>query len=130
MTYPQKRISVAVIIDDSHNILIDQRPPHDSMGGYWEFPGGKIEEGETPEDCVIREIKEELGVDIVIDSHLMDINHNYPEFTLTLMVFKCHIIAGNPQPLESVEVRWVTPSELTNFQFPEANQAIIDLLQN
>lgn len=128
MNLPQKKIGVAVIVNEAGKILIDKRLPTGLMANLWEFPGGKIEAGETPQDCIIREIKEELGVTIEIDQHLIDITHSYSEFIVTLFVYICQLIEGNPQPLECAEVRWVTPSELDNFEFPSANQEIISIL--
>jgi mutator protein MutT len=126
--FPHKHIGVAVIVNEENYILIDKGLPTGLMANLWEFPGGKIEEGETTEDCIKREVKEELGIDIAIKKHLIDINHNYSEFSVTLRVYLAHIIAGNPQPLESAEIRWVKVEELSNFQFPSANQSIIDIL--
>lgn len=125
---PHKHIGVAVIINEENYILIDKRLPTGLMANLWEFPGGKIEEGETTEDCIKREVKEELGIDIAIKKHLIDINHSYTEFSVTLSVYLAQIITGNPQPLECAEIRWVKVDELSNFQFPSANQSIIDIL--
>ena len=125
---PHKKIGVAVIINSNQEILIDQRLPTGVMANLWEFPGGKIEAGETPTDCIVREIKEELGVAVKVDRHLIDITHNYSEFIVTLGVYLCHIIDGVPQPLECAQIRWVTVEQLPEFEFPEANQAIIEAL--
>ncbi|MGI0481940.1 8-oxo-dGTP diphosphatase MutT [Geminocystis sp. CENA526] len=129
MNLPHKKIGVAVIVSEEGQILIDRRLPTGLMANLWEFPGGKIEQGETPQDCIKREIKEELGITIEVDRALTEITHNYSEFIVTLYVYVCRIIEGEPQPLECSEVRWVTSSELNNFEFPQANQEIIDLLQ-
>lgn len=130
MNKPHKYIGVAIIVNDNDEILIDQRLATGVMANLWEFPGGKIEEGETVEDCIIREIKEELGVIIECDRLLIEITHDYDKFTVTLSVYLCHIIDGIPQPLECQQVRWVKPQELDNFEFPPANGEIIRLLQN
>ena len=126
---PHKQIGVAVIVDEKQDILIDQRLPTGVMANLWEFPGGKIEAGETPTDCIIREIQEELGVEIAVDRHLIDITHSYPEFKVTLCVYLCHIISGEPQPIECAQVRWVTIKQLPEFEFPKANKAIITALE-
>jgi mutator protein MutT len=125
-----KKIGVAVIINEKQEILIDKRLPKGLMANLWEFPGGKIEAGETPQDCIQREIKEELEVDIIVGDHLIDITHTYSEFMVTLSVYLCQIIMGEPQPLECAEIRWVTVSQLHNFEFPSANKAIISALEN
>lgn len=127
---PHKKIGVAVIINEKQEILIDKRLPTGLMANLWEFPGGKIEAGETPQDCIKREIKEELGVDIVVNQHLIDITHTYSEFMVTLSVYLCQIITGEPQPLECAEINWVTVPQLHNFKFPSANKAIISALEN
>jgi 8-oxo-dGTP diphosphatase len=123
---PYKRIGVAVIWDRlGQKILIDKRKAGGSMGGLWEFPGGKIEAGETVADCIAREIREELGIEISVGEHLISIDHTYPTFQLTLIVHHCHHISGIPQPIESDEIRWVNVRALEDYQFPAANLEII-----
>ena len=126
---PHKKIGVAVIVNDKQEILIDKRLPTGVMANMWEFPGGKIEAGESPEDCIIREIKEEIGVTIECDRHLIDITHPYPEFIVTLSVYICQIVSGKPQPLECAEIRWVSVPQLNEFEFPTANKHIISSIQ-
>lgn len=125
---PHKRIGVAVIYNQAGEILIDRRLPGGVMGGLWEFPGGKIEDNETIEACVKREVKEELGVDIRVREHLITLDYDYAQFTVTLNVYKCDLVAGKPQPLECAEVRWVNLEQISGFTFPEANYGIIDQL--
>ncbi|WP_309733943.1 8-oxo-dGTP diphosphatase MutT [Chamaesiphon sp. OTE_75_metabat_556] len=127
---PHKQIGVAVIWNQSGQILIDRRKASGTMGGLWEFPGGKIEPGETVAECIIREIREELAIEITVGAHLISINHTYPNFQLTAIVHHCQHISGIPQPLESEEVRWVKASDLNNYQFPAANVAIIHAIQD
>jgi 8-oxo-dGTP diphosphatase len=126
---PHKRIGVAVIWDRSGQILIDRRKVGGTMGGLWEFPGGKIEAGETVADCIVREISEELAIEIIVGEQLISIDHTYPTFQLTLIVHHCQHISGMPQPIESEEIRWVNVSDLDHYQFPAANMAIINALQ-
>ncbi len=126
---PQKNIGVAVIKNSEGLILIDRRLSQGYLGGFWEFPGGKIEAGETVEDCIRREIQEEIGIEISVDSHLITIEHTYPHFSVCLQVYNCKYLAGEPQPLECDEIRWVPVNELHNYKFPEANFQIIDALQ-
>jgi len=125
-----KRIGVAVITDNQGRILIDRRLPRGVMAGLWEFPGGKIEENETVADCIVREIREELGIEIRVGEHLITIEHDYPEFTVNLIVHLCSLIKGEPQPIECAEVRWVNLEEITQYKFPEANYEIIRLLRS
>ena len=126
---PHKIIGVAVIWNNQGEILIDRRRQEGVMGGLWEFPGGKIEPGETLEQCIKREIYEELGINIEVGSHLITIDHTYIHLRVTLTVHHCRHLAGVPQPLECDEVRWVSLDELDQFAFPEANTQIITALQ-
>jgi 8-oxo-dGTP diphosphatase len=129
LALPHKQIGVAVIWDRFGQILIDRRKAGGTMGGLWEFPGGKIESGETVAECIVREIREELAIEITVGEHLMSIDHTYPTFQLTLIVYHCQHISGIPQPIESEEICWVNVSDLDNYQFPAANIAIINALQ-
>ncbi len=99
------------------------------MGNLWEFPGGKIETGETVEECIIREIREELAIEITVGDRLISIDHTYPTFHLKLIVHHCQHLSGIPQPIESEEIRWINVGDLGNYQFPAANIAIIQALQ-
>lgn len=126
---PHKVIGVAVIWNDQQQILIDRRRPEGAMGGLWEFPGGKVEVGETITECIQREISEELGISVAVGEHLITIDHTYTTLRVTLTVHHCRLIAGVPQPLECAEVRWVNLDELEQFTFPEANTQIIDALK-
>lgn len=125
---PQKKIGVAAILNEEKKILIDKRLPEGLMANLWEFPGGKIEKNETVEDCIKREIKEELDLEIEVGEHLITINHNYSKFTVTLIVHICKVLKGEAKPIEAQEVRWVDISDLNQFEFPEANIEIINCL--
>jgi len=126
---PHKQIGVAVIWNAQNQILIDRRRQEGLLGGLWEFPGGKIEPDETVQQCIHREIMEELGIEIEVGDHLVTIDHAYSHFHVTLNVYHCRYLRGEPQPLECDEVRWVTISELGQFAFPVANVKIIQALQ-
>ena len=126
---PHKNIGVAVIWNDQRQILIDRRRPEGLLGGLWEFPGGKVEPGETVEECIKREILEELGIEIEVGDRLITINHAYSHFRVTLNVHHCRHINGVPQPIESDEIRWVTLDEIDQFPFPKANTQIIAALR-
>ena len=124
-----KHIGIAVITNQQGKILIDRRKLEGEMGGLWEFPGGKIEANETVKGCIKREIKEELGIEINVGDRLTTITHTYKTFKVTLYVHNCQHLSGEPQPLESTEIHWVEPSQMNQYQFPQANQKIINLLQ-
>ena len=126
---PHKKIGVAVIQNLQGQILIDRRPNRGLMGGLWEFPGGKVEQGETVTECIKREIQEELGIEIEVGEHLITIEHTYSQFQVTLTVHYCSHIRGVPQPLECDEIRWVSLAEIDQFTFPEANAQIITALR-
>jgi 8-oxo-dGTP diphosphatase len=127
---PHKQIGVAVIWNQSGQILIDRRQAGGTMGGLWEFPGGKIEAGETVSECIMREIQEELAIEISVGAHLISIDHTYPAFQITMIVHHCQHISGIPQPIESEEIRWVNVDDLGKYQYPAANHQIIKAIQS
>ncbi|MEC4891435.1 MAG: 8-oxo-dGTP diphosphatase MutT [Oscillatoria sp. PMC 1051.18] len=127
---PHKIIGVAAIENDRGQILIDRRRASGLMGGLWEFPGGKVEAGETVRECIQREILEELAIEVEVGEHLITIDYTYSEFSITLIVHICRHQSGIPQPIESSEIRWVSVEQLDRFAFPEANQYIIAALRD
>ncbi len=135
---PHKIIGVGVIWNrdfgsqealGNREILIARRLNSGEMGGLWEFPGGKIEPNETIEECIRREIKEELDIEVAVCDRITAIDHDYTTFKVTLFVHHCQYLSGEPQNLESEEVRWVKIEELDRYAFPKANIKIIDLLK-
>ncbi|MEM9537331.1 MAG: A/G-specific adenine glycosylase [Cyanobacteria bacterium P01_E01_bin.45] len=125
---PHKQIAVAIVMKGDL-MLIDQRPEQGMLGGLWEFPGGKIEAGETAADCAVREVKEEVGLDVETIAALGSVEHAYSHFSVTLNTFICRHLAGEPQTLEVDDVRWVTFDQLQDYAFPVANQKIFPLLE-
>ncbi len=125
----EKIIGVGVIWNKQRQILIDRRRQDGILGGFWEFPGGKIEQGETVEDCIKREIWEELGIVIEVGQHLITISHTYSHLHVTLIVHHCQYTDGIPQPIECDQICWVTLEEIDKFSFPEANFQIIAALR-
>ena len=95
-----------------------------------EFPGGKRESGETFEQCLIREIREEVGVEISVGKLFEEISHTYPEKSVHLKFFSCQMISGEPQPLDCAAVKWIEKSELTTHEFPAADARLLDKLKN
>lgn len=126
---PHKFVGVAVVWNDQGQILIDKRPQTGLLGGLWEFPGGKLELGETVVDCIRREIKEEIGIEIIVGDRLITIDHAYTHFRVTLQVHHCQYLSGQPQPLSCDEIRWVTLDEIDQYPFPKANLQIIVALR-
>jgi mutator protein MutT len=124
-----KEIGVAVIYNAQGEILIDRRLEAGQFGGFWEFPGGKIEAGETIQECIEREILEELGIKISPKEYLLSLEHQYPNLRVILHAYSCRYLGGEPQTLQCQEIRWVKPEDLGNYHFPEANQQIIAAIQ-
>jgi A/G-specific adenine glycosylase len=128
---PSTKIAVSAgIIYHRNKIYIQKRKIGGLMGGLWEFPGGKFESGESPEQCLQREIKEELGIAIHIDEKLMIVKHSYTRFHVTLHVFLCRIRSGQVSPTQCEEFKWVKVEALETYPFPAANVRIIKRLQN
>jgi A/G-specific adenine glycosylase len=119
----------AAVIHHNGRVLIAQRPPDGMLGGLWEFPGGKQEAGETLPECLQREIREELGLEIAVDEPIVTIKHGYTHFKITLHAFACRLVTGQPQALGVADWRWVTLDELDAFPFPRTDQKIIAALR-
>ena len=123
-------VTAAVIIQDNKILCVQRNEnKYDYISKKWEFPGGKIEIGETIQECIKREISEELGIEIVVGEHLITIDHTYAHLRVTLTVHHSRHLAGVPQAIECDEIRWVSLDELDNFNFPEANGEIITALR-
>ena len=124
------RVAVAIIVDEQQRILITRRPLHAPFGaGMWEFPGGKLEENETPIDALIREIKEEVDLDVHDCEFLGEINHTYAHHSVALLIYYVRIFQGVAKAREmQMDLRWVDLERLQEFEFPAANQQIIELI--
>ena len=116
---------VAALIWKNNKFMICQRPAHKARGLLWEFVGGKVEQGETKEDALIRECKEELNVLLSVDEVFMDVVHEYPDLTVHLTLFNATITDGEPQKLEHNDIKWIAPSEIPNFEFCPADEDIL-----
>ena len=128
---PATKIEVsAAVILRRNKIFIQKRKSGGLMGGLWEFPGGKFEPGESAEQCLHREIMEELGVTLHIDEKLMTVKHSYTRFRVTLYVFLCRIRSGRVLPTQCEEWEWVKTEELDTYPFPAANVKIVKKLIN
>ncbi len=133
MTKPVISVAGAVLQDDQGRVFLAQRPADKSMPYLWEFPGGKIERGETPENALVRELYEEIGL-VVLPSHLKPLTFvsvEYPDFHVILLVYRCLEWTGTPQAREEQGgMEWVYPKDLHDYPMPEANCALIPVLED
>jgi mutator protein MutT len=127
-TGDQIDVSAALIFRDS-KLLITQRHADSHLGGLWEFPGGKREPAETFEQCLVREVREELGVEISVGGLLEEITHAYPEKTVHLKFFICRLERGEPKPLGCAALKWVGKAGLEQYAFPAADARLLDKLR-
>ena len=123
-------VAACALIDTDGRVLIAQRPPGKSMAGLWEFPGGKIETGERPEQSLIRELKEELGI-VVKEECLAPLtfaSHLYPDFHLLMPLYVCRRWEGIAEAQENQRLKWARPNELRNYPMPPADEPLISHL--
>ncbi len=126
-----KRIHVAVgvILNKDNQILLAKRPAHLHQGGKWEFPGGKVEANETTSEALIRELKEEVNLDINATEPLMTISHDYPDKQVLLDIHTVKSFSGEAKGLEGQLIEWAELTDIENYDFPEANKQIVDALK-
>ena len=125
-------VAAAALIDADGRVLLAQRPEGKSMAGLWEFPGGKVEPGETPEAALIRELREELGIETWGSclAPLTFASHAYADFHLLMPLFACRKWQGQPQPLDAQALRWVRAADLRDYPMPEADLPLIPVLRD
>tara|TARA_R110000796_G_scaffold191504_2_gene308205 strand:- start:16640 stop:17101 length:462 start_codon:yes stop_codon:yes gene_type:complete len=131
---PEKTVFVSAValVDADHRVLIAQRPEGKSMAGLWEFPGGKVEAGETPEMALVRELKEELGIDIT-ESCLAPFtfaSFTYDDFHLMMPLYLCRVWKGDITPMENQQVKWVRPVRLGDYPMPPADVPLVAMLRD
>jgi mutator protein MutT len=117
--------AIAIVVREG-KVLVCQRKDDDTFGGYWEFPGGKQEDGETLEQCLARELREELNIAARPTSALPPIVHDYPETLVRLFPFLCEHESGEPEMIECQAARWIAPIQLREYRFPPANEGLIE----
>lgn len=125
-------VAAVALVDDDNRILIAQRPEGKSMAGLWEFPGGKVEAGETPEAALIRELKEELAIDVT-EACLAPFtfaSHTYEKFHLLMPLYVCRRWAGIPKPVEGQVLKWVRVKDLKNYEMPPADIPLVAMLRD
>ncbi|MFO0293604.1 MAG: 8-oxo-dGTP diphosphatase MutT [Rhodospirillales bacterium] len=125
-------VAAAALIDDGGRVLLAQRPPGKSMAGLWEFPGGKVDPGETPEAALARELAEELGIDITTAclAPFAFASHRYPEFHLLMPLFLCRRWRGTPTPREGQALAWVRPLRMNEYPMPPADIPLVAMLRD
>ena len=125
-------VAACALIDPDGRVLIAQRPPGKAMAGLWEFPGGKIEPGESPEQALIRELKEELGITVKEPclAPFTFASHRYPDFHLLMPLYVCRRWEGTVTPSEHSAVKWVRPRELASYPMPPADLPLIPMLRD
>ena len=121
---------VAALIWDKARFLICQRPVNKARALLWEFVGGKVDKGESKEEALFRECREELAIDIAVDSVFTEVTHDYPDITIHLTLFNSRIVEGQLTLLEHNDMAWITPSEIENYDFCPADEVILDRLKN
>jgi len=127
---PHHQIAVGIIVNENDEVLISLRPQESMLGGLWEFPGGKQEKGETLDETLKRELKEELGVETDVFDKFKELKHAYSHFKITMHAYWCKIKRGSPKPNSSDKLEWVHLNNIDHFPFPKANKSIIhDLLE-
>ena len=117
---------VAAFIWNQNKFLICQRPVHKTCSLLWEFVGGKVEPGETKEEALIRECKEELDITLAVGKPFMEVVHEYPDITVHLTLFYATISQGEPKKLEHNNIQWITPNEIPNFEFCPADKEVLE----
>ena len=120
---------VAALIWNKDKLMICQRPENKARGLLWEFVGGKVEKGETKEQALIRECKEELAITVEPHKIFAEVTHQYPDITIHLTLFNCTISRGRPQLLEHKNMKWITSAEIPNYEFCPADEEILKIIQ-
>ncbi len=122
-------VSAGLVFRDG-KLLITQRHTDAHLGGLWEFPGGKREGNETFEECLKRELREELGIEVEVGEVLESLTHTYPEKTVALKFFRCRWKQNEPRAIDCLDLRWVSADELANYEFPAADARLLQMLQS
>lgn len=125
-------VAAVALIDSDGRVLLAQRPPGKHLAGLWEFPGGKVHAGETPEAALIRELAEELGIDVAATclAPFTFASHAYPEFHLLMPLYVCRKWSGIPLPREGQRLKWVRPAQLADYPMPPADKPLVAMLRD
>jgi 8-oxo-dGTP diphosphatase len=123
------RVVAAALCDAQGRVLIAERPAGKHMAGWWEFPGGKVAAGETDAQALVRELREELGIESRADAELSVLTHEYPDRVIELVLWRATLLRGDPRPLDGQRLKWVSPHGLGAEKMLPADQPFIDILQ-
>ena len=126
---PRLRVVAAALFDDAGRVLIAQRPEGKHMAGWWEFPGGKVAVGESDRDALVRELREELGVETRAEAEIMTLTHEYPDRIIDLVLWRATLTRGTPHGLDGQQLKWVDCQSLGNERLLPADAPFIDALQ-
>jgi len=121
-------VSAGLVFRDG-KLLITRRHAGAHLGGLWEFPGGKREANETFEGCLARELREELGIEVIVGELVESLTHDYPEKTVALKFFRCRWKQNEPSAIDCLDFKWITPRELPDYEFPAADARLLQMLQ-
>lgn len=125
-------VAAVALVDADGRVLLAQRPEGKSMAGLWEFPGGKVDQGETPENALIRELKEELGIDVTVSclAPVAFASHTYEDFHLLMPLFACRVWQGEPEGLEGQALQWIRPVRMGDVDMPPADAPLVATLRD
>jgi 8-oxo-dGTP diphosphatase len=125
-------VAACALVDSDHRVLLTRRPEGKPMAGLWEFPGGKVGPGETPEACVIRELDEELDLDVTANclAPLTFASHRYEDFHLLMPLFVCRVWQGQPRPREGQLIKWLRPRDMGAYPMPPADRPLVAFLRD
>ena len=129
---PTLLVVAVALVDVDNRVLIAKRPEGKAMAGLWEFPGGKVADGELPESALIRELKEELDIGVTHSclAPLTFASHSYDEFHLLMPVYACRVWDGTPRPTEGQELKWIRPARLTDYPMPPADAPLVAMIRD
>ena len=125
-------VAAVALVDRDGRVLLARRPEDKPMAGLWEFPGGKLDKGETPEACLIRELKEELGIDVTASclGPFTFASHSYEDYHLVMPLYLCRVWEGIVRPLEGQTLKWVRPRDMADYPMPPADEPLVAMLRD
>ncbi len=128
MSKPHFHVTAGLLWKEG-KVLITKRPQGSHLAGFWEFPGGKQEPGESLEECLQREIMEELAVDVKVDEHLLQVDHDYDTKSISLHLFQCSRMRGEPRPIGCDVMAWVDPEDLDRYKLPPPDLQVLSFIK-